>query len=166
MKQILYLIPLSCFLFIHLFLVGWTWFDWHITTVLPYLIAFLVLFLTSMTWLTSRTKWVKQSTRILFLTTLLFSIGLVLEFMPIKSIWAVFVLISLSSIHLYLFDLAKRSMLYTGFFKTLLLVPFFLTCMSVIGLYSWNGSLTLAWLSLASATILSLVGLLAGYKRT
>jgi len=166
MKRILYLIPFSCFLSILTFLVGWTWFDWHITTVLPYLIAFSVLFLSSLAWQSSSTKWVKQLSVFLFLIALVSSATVVLELTTIKSIGALFILIGLSSIQLYLYELAKQSMLFRGYFKTILLVPLLLTILSIIGLYSWNGSLIIAWLSLGVATILSLVGLIAGYKRT
>lgn len=166
MIRILQFIPITCFGFILLFLTGWTWFNWHITTVLPYLIAFLDLFLASIAWQTSRTKWVKQTSTLLFLSALLFGVLLVLEVIPIKSIWAIFVLIGLSSIHLYLYELAKGSGIYTRNFKLILLLPLILTVSSVVGLYLWNGSLTIAWLSLILTILLSLVGVIAGYKRT
>lgn len=165
MKRILPFIPITCFGFILLFLTGWTWFNWHITTVLPYLIAFLDLFLASIAWQTSRTKWVKQATTLLFFSSLLFGGLLVLELIPIKSIWSIFVLIGLSSIHLYLYELARGSAIYTRYFKVILLLPLILTVSSVAGLYLWNGSLTIAWMSLAIAILLSLVGVIAGYKR-
>ena len=166
MMRILNLIPFICLLFIFVFLAGWTWFDWHTTTVLPYLIAFIVLSVTSLAWQTSHTKWVKQATLLLFFSALIFSVLLVIELIPIKSIWSVFVLIGLSSIHLYLYELAKRSAVYTRYFKIVLFLPLILTISSVVGVYLWDGSLALAWLSLLIALLLSFIGLIAGYKRT
>lgn len=165
MKLALNLLPLACFAVLLIFFIGWNWFDWRSTLVLPWSIWLLVLFVCSLSWRYTTTLWVKRLNTLFFGMVMLIGILLVSGLLEIRYSWSLFVLAGFGSIHLYLYDIARTSTLYKGFFGYLLLVPMLLTVYAITLLYLFNGSLALAWIGLMLAVLFALTGLVAGYRR-
>lgn len=163
--HLLTILPLACFTALAVLFVGWNWLDWKTTSVLPWSIWVLVLFLCSVSWRSTMTPWLKKLNAGLFALAFVAGILLISGTAEITILWGFFVFAGFTSVHLYLYDLARNSAFFKGVFAYLLLIPILLTAYTVAMLYINNGSLGLAWLGLILAILFAMTGLLVGYRK-
>lgn len=164
--RIFNLIPLLLLLVVLTVFTGWFGFGWKLTSVLPYLIVFVVLLLCSLTWRIAVNKRFGQASLILLLTTLITSVLFLSGIVAIYQVWAVFVLCGFGSVQIYLADTAARSSRLTGNLRYIPFIPMFFTVYSITGMFAWNGSLAGAWIGLLLSLFLAFFGLLTTSGKT
>lgn len=163
--RIFNLIPLLLLLVVLTVFTGWFGFGWKLTSVLPYLIVFVVLLLCSLTWRIAVNKRIAQASLVLLFTTLVSSVLFLSGVVAIYQIWAVFVLCGFGSVQLYLADTAAKSSRLSGNLRYIPFIPLFFTVYSITGMFAWNGSLAGAWIGLLLSLFLAFFGLLTTHRK-
>lgn len=164
--KVMNLLPFAFLCALLLFLAGWSFLGWSLTSTLPYMISLLVLFIASLAWHMTRTQPLKKINALVLILLTLVSICLIFRFTGLDLVWEFLVLSLMLVIQLFLGDISKRFKNYTGLSALLLYLPLLLTAWGAIALFGWNGSLLPAWIGLPVSVVISLFSLLTGTDKT
>jgi hypothetical protein len=137
----------------------------EMTTLIPLFTALVPAFVASLAWRATPAGTEKKISLGLFMFTLVFGAILIEEPASARNIWMYPAACVLLSVHLYLFAISKSSYLFSGGRIALLYVPFVMSAFGLIGMWLWNGTLTISSVGLIIAVIFALLTLLFGYKK-
>ena len=140
--------------------------DWKLTTTIPLTVAAACTFASSLAWRATPRGSARNLNGALFLAAAVLSILLINEPSLIRSLWPYMTILVFTGIHIYLFDVSRKSFLFSGVRVILLLLPMILNTIVVAGLFLWNGGLTLATVGFLVAVIFALLAILLGYERS
>lgn len=140
--------------------------DWQLTTSLPWLIASLVLFISSLAWRATPKGTAQTINGLLFLIAVGCSALIIADPGMIRSLWFLLTVTVFASIHCYLFEIARISVVFSGARIVLLALPVIINVIVLAGLYLWNGSLALATIGFLVSVIFALLATLFGTKST
>jgi|GEM_PF-2234290 len=165
MRFLLNMIPLVLLAVLAICGIGFYSLEWELTFVMPCVIAVICSFVCSLAWRATPEGSARNLNGGLFLAAFVLSLLLVNDPSLIRSLWPFMTIAVFATIHCYLFEIARRSVIFSGGRIVLLALPIILNTIVVIGLFAWNGGLRLATIGFLVSVIFALLSTLFGYKR-
>lgn len=163
--KVINLLPFAFLFALLLFVSGWMFIGWSLTSTLPYMIALLALFVASLAWNMTRTQPLKKINALILIMVTVVSVCLIFRFTGIDFVWEFLVLSILIAMQLFLADISRRFKNYEGLSVVLLYLPLILTIYGAAALFIWNGSMLTAWIGLPISILLSMFSLLTGNEK-
>lgn len=139
--------------------------DWNITTTIPLTVAAACNFASSLAWRATPRGSARNLNGALFLVAAVLSLLLINDSSLIRSLWPFMTITVFAGIHIYLFDVSRRSFLFSGVRVVLLLLPMITNTIVIAGLFLWNGGISLATIGFLVSVIFALLAILFGYER-
>lgn len=166
MKKMSKILPSVCVILFVLLVFVWQLSDWSFISVLPYLLlgaslttgSFSVSVSTG-----SQTKWITWS---FLLTSLLIHLLVFAGIAEIRAVWKTLIFLGVSGIFLYLFELTKRSSLFGKHTVKVATIPAAIGILFSLLFLFTESLLGLVFLGLIVGVLLTISGLLFGFRKT
>lgn len=166
MKNLSKILPSVCVILFVVLLIVWQLSDWSFISILPYLLLGTSLTVGSFSVSVStgsQTKWIAWS---FLLASLLIHLSVFAGIAEMKTVWKTLIFLGVSGIFLYLFELTKRSLLFGKQTLKIAAVPTTIGILFSL-LFLFTGSLLgIALLVLIAGVLLTISGLLFGFRKT
>jgi len=165
MRFLLNILPFILLAYLVLCGVGVYSLGWKISTAIPCSAAAICSFICSLSWRATPEGPAGKLNGVIFLIAAVLSVLLVMDSSLIRLLWLPMTISVFASIHVYLFEVARKSVIFSGGRTILLMLPIVVNVIVIAGLFLWNGSIAFATIGFIAAVIFALLSTLFGYKK-